>query len=155
MCSVGLPDSEPRVRVTGEPQRPEELYVHGPHAVIVRTVAAAVTHVLVHGMYAVLLTDVPAFRTPLGRVVRLYLHDLAAGGMCLIRKVPLKLVEGPCAEILTLLLTAAAQGTFIEAHARKVFEHEQRAAPVSPDECLRYPVVNVGHPAVLSSRDAF
>lgn len=63
--SVGLSRSEARIRIPGHVHGTEHPDVHGAYAVIVGTIAAAVADILMMLMVPILLSDAPAFRTPL------------------------------------------------------------------------------------------
>ena len=125
--------------------------VERTHAVIVGTVSAGAA-VLMRIMVPVLLLDDAAFRATLGSVSRAHLDDFCTGTFRLVGEELLKLIESPRAQVLLLLL-AAAQVLLIEGDAGQILKDEERTLAIPVNECLRYPMVHIGHPTVLSLPD--
>ena len=125
--------------------------VERTHAVIVGTVSAGAA-VLMRIMVPVLLLDDAAFRATLGSVSRAHLDDFCTGTFRLVGEELLKLIESPRTQVLLLLL-ATAQVLLAGGDSGLILKDEERTLSILVNECLRYPMVHIGHPAVLSLPD--
>ena len=74
--------------------------------------------------------------------------------MSLVGQILLKLIESPTPQVV-ILFGGFGEICFFKADTCQIFQHEQRILAVFRNECLRNPMIYIGHPTVLSSGKGF
>ena len=106
---VYLTTSKPRIGITWYIHSTKLIEIHRTYAVIIGTVPAWITDILMGIMMSVFLVDTSALWTSLWGIACRYFQYHGTGPLCLVGKELFKLIKVPWTQLISLLLVRRSQ----------------------------------------------